>query len=128
MRVPSFGDIKERKIVQWGLAYLAGAWLILQVVVALGGVYGWPSWLLRAVPVVLVVGFFGALVIAWYHGEKGRQHITGVEIGILAALLGLSGLGVAVIGPSDDADVDDADVEASLDNALEPVLGSVWKM
>ena len=104
MPVPSLGDIKERKIVQWGLAYLAGAWLVLQVVVALGGVYGWPGWLLRAVPVVLVAGFFGALVVAWYHGEQGRQRVGGVELGILAVLLGLAGLGVAIVGPEGDAE------------------------
>ena len=98
MDLPSFGEIKERKLVQWGVAYLAGAWVVLQVVIALGGVYGWPDWLLRAVPVVLAVGFVVALVLAWYHGEQGRQRMSGVEVGILASLLGAAGLGVAVVG------------------------------
>ncbi|WP_420456325.1 protein kinase domain-containing protein [Rubrivirga sp.] len=100
---PSFGEIRERKLVQWGVAYLAGAWVVLQVVIALGGVYGWPGPLLRAVPVVLAVGLVGALVVAWYHGEQGRQRASGVEAGILAALLGVAGLGVAVVGPGTGA-------------------------
>ena len=32
MSVPSFEALKERKIGQWALAYLAGAWVLLQVV------------------------------------------------------------------------------------------------
>ncbi|GAB5537335.1 MAG: hypothetical protein Rubg2KO_35840 [Rubricoccaceae bacterium] len=117
MPLPSLSAIKERKLVQWGLAYLGGAWLILQVAVALGGVYGWPMWLLRAVPVLLVVGFLAALVIAWYHGEKGRQRVGSVELGLLAALLGLAGLGVALIVPSDGSSDASLSVEtANLDN------------
>ncbi|PAP75159.1 serine/threonine-protein kinase [Rubrivirga marina] len=98
--LPPLDRVKDRKLVQWGLAYLAGAWLVLQVVVALGGVYAWPQWLLRAVPIVLAVGFVCALVVAWYHGEQGRSRVSGIEVGVLAALLGLAGLGVAVVGPS----------------------------
>lgn len=114
MDFPSLSEIKERKLVQWGLAYLAGAWVVLQVVVTLGGVYGWPGWLLRAVPVILVVGFFGVLALAWYHGERGRQHVSRAEIGILAALLGLAGLGVALIGPgTGDAGTESGEVLAS---------------
>lgn len=29
--------LKERKLVQWALAYLAGAWVLLQVLDLLGG-------------------------------------------------------------------------------------------
>lgn len=102
MALPAFQKIKERKVVQWGIAYLAGAWLVLQVVVALGGVYGWPSWLLRATPVLLGAGLFGALVLAWFHGEKGHQRVTGIEIGLLGSVLALAGIGVAVLAPSGD--------------------------
>lgn len=71
MALPSLGEIKQRKLVQWGVAYLGGAWLVLQVVAVLGATYGWPRGLLRAVPVVLEVGFLVALVVASYYGEKG---------------------------------------------------------
>ena len=97
MPLPSLDSIKERKLVQWALTYLAGAWLVLQVVVALGGVYGWPVWLLRAVPVALVVGFFGALVLAWYHGERGAQRVSRVEASVLSVLLVVGGGAVALV-------------------------------
>lgn len=99
----TLAKIKERKIVQWALAYLAGAWLVLQVVDVLGGMYEWPPELFRAVPVVLAVGFIAALVLAWYHGERGAQKVSGVELGILASLLAIAGLGVMLVGGGNGA-------------------------
>lgn len=98
MPLPSFDEIKDRKVVQWGLAYLAGAWLVFQVVVEVGDIYAWPVWLARAVPVVLVVGLFFALVVAWYHGEQGRQRVSGIELGILSGVLAIAALGVMIVG------------------------------
>lgn len=104
MPLPSLDEIKDRKLVQWGLAYLAGAWLVLQVVALLGATYDWPKGLLRAVPIVLAGGFLVALVVAWYHGEKGEQKVSGTEASILAALLGLAGLGVMLVGGGGEAE------------------------
>lgn len=98
MMIPSLEAIKERKVVQWGLAYLAGAWLVLQVVAVLGATYDWPRGLLRAVPVVLLVGFFVALVLAWYHGERGAQRVSGPEVTILTVLLVIAGIGASLVG------------------------------
>ncbi len=99
MPLPSLEEVKDRKLAQWGLAYLAGGWLVLQVLDIVGDRFGWPDAWLRGLIVVLVIGFFAALVLAWYHGEQGRQRVGGVELGILTALLGLAGLGVMLVGP-----------------------------
>jgi hypothetical protein len=71
----SWREIRDRKLVQWGLASLAGAWLALQAITLLGTTYDWPSMVLRAAPIVLAVGFLALLVLAWYHGEKGFQRV-----------------------------------------------------
>ncbi|MFW6084996.1 MAG: hypothetical protein ACODAA_07275, partial [Gemmatimonadota bacterium] len=71
--MPSWNELKRRKIVQWALAYLAGAWVVLQLVDILGGQFGWSTGLVRGISVLLAVGFFVTLVLAWYHGEQGRQ-------------------------------------------------------
>ena len=42
--------------------------------------------------VVLAVGFFITLVFAWYHGEKGRQRVSGPELLMVAALLVVAGV------------------------------------
>ena len=40
-------DLRQRKLVQWLLAYAAGAWVLLQVVGMIGAQFGWPPGLLR---------------------------------------------------------------------------------
>ena len=46
---------------------------------------------MRFVIIALSVGLFVALVLAWYHGERGAQRVTGTELLILALLLALGG-------------------------------------
>jgi adenylate cyclase len=92
----TWARLRERKVGQVGLAYLAGAWLVLQVVSTLGELYDWPVLFLRLVPIILAFGFPVALVLAWYHGERGRQRVTSVELGILAALLIVAGAGITL--------------------------------
>ena len=70
-----------------GLAYLASAWVLLQLVDVLGDRWNWPVGTQRLIDVLLVAGFFVMLVLAWYHGEKGRQRVSGPELLMLAALL-----------------------------------------
>ena len=84
-------EFKERRIVQWCLAYIAGAWLVLQVVNTLAGPWNIPGFVERAIAILLLFGFFVAATIAWYHGEQGRQRVSGPELLILAGILGLSG-------------------------------------
>jgi len=96
--------LRERKLVQWGLAYLAGAWVVLQGTAILAEPFGWPGWIQRAVTVLLAVGFAGALVLAWYHGEQGRQAIGRVEGIMLVALLVIAGGVLALVRPGGEAD------------------------
>ena len=35
-------QLKRRRLFQWGIAYLAGAWVILQVLDVIGDKFGWP--------------------------------------------------------------------------------------
>jgi TolB-like protein/tetratricopeptide (TPR) repeat protein len=97
---PLIGRLKERKLVQWSLAYLAAAWIVVQLAHLLGQQFGWPDALVRGITVVLAFGFLGALVVAWYHGEKGAQRVTPVELGMLAGILVLAGAAVAFVAPA----------------------------
>ena len=69
--------LKQRKPVQWTLGYLTGAWLVWQVMDVLGERWGLTAGIGRAIDLLLIVGFFVALVLAWYHGEQGRQKVSG---------------------------------------------------
>jgi tetratricopeptide (TPR) repeat protein len=83
---PIFERLKERKLVQWALAYLAGAWLATQVLDTVAGPWGLSDTLLRSVQIVLVFGFLAAMVLAWYHGERGLQRVSASELGVLGLI------------------------------------------
>ena len=108
--------LKERRVVQWGLAYLGGAWLGFQVLDALREPWNIPDGFTRALTVLLVVGFFASLVLAWYHGEKGRQRVSGPELLILAGLAFCAGVLLTLI--RDDGDPDAVTAYAELTDAV----------
>ncbi|MCK5652654.1 MAG: hypothetical protein KAJ42_14795, partial [Gemmatimonadetes bacterium] len=94
--------LKERKLVQWALAYLAGAWVLFEVTDAVGGRWSLPDVFFQGLFVVLAIGFFVALVLAWYHGEKGRQRVSGPELLMVAALLVIAGGVLSLLGGGEE--------------------------
>jgi hypothetical protein len=82
--------LKERKVVQWLLAYLAMTWAILQANDALADVWGVPLMVQRAGSLALALGILPVLVVAWYHGEKGRQRVCCVEAGLIGLTLAVT--------------------------------------
>ncbi|MEP7043479.1 MAG: tetratricopeptide repeat protein [Dokdonella sp.] len=83
--------LKQRKLVQWTLAYIAASFALIQVVDIVAQRFGWPEAAMRGLIVMLAVGVFVVVVLAWYHGEHGAQRVTGVELSILALLLAIGG-------------------------------------
>lgn len=83
--------LKQSKLVQWALAYIAAAFALLQGVDIVGQQFGWPETLQRGITLAMVLGFFVVLVLAWYHGEKGKQRVSTVELLIMATLLAVGG-------------------------------------
>ena len=104
-------ELKNRKIVQWALAYLASAWLFMQLIDVVGARWGVSDGASRIIDVVLVVGFFVTLVVAWYHGEQGRQWVSGPELVIIAALLGIGAIALWVL------DSESEDTETTIESA-----------
>jgi TolB-like protein/Tfp pilus assembly protein PilF len=86
-----FQRLKQRKLVQWTLAYVAAAFALLQGIDIIAQRFGWPEQTMRFVIIALSVGLFVTLVLAWYHGERGAQRVTGTELLILALLLAIGG-------------------------------------
>lgn len=83
--------LKQRKLVQWTLAYAAFAFALLQGVDIVAQRFAWPDTIERLLILILAVGFCVALVLAWYHGERGAQRASGMELTILAVLLAIGG-------------------------------------
>jgi tetratricopeptide (TPR) repeat protein len=99
--------LKERRVIQWGLSYLGVAWLIVQVADAVADQWNIPAPLLRRLDIILLMGLFFAVVIAWYHGEKGRQRVSGPELLILAGLTLASGTLLSFAGGEHPADAEE---------------------
>ena len=85
------GRLKQRKLVQWAIAYIAAAFALLQGIDIVAQQFGWPESVRRGITLALIVGFFVTLVLAWYHGERGRQNVTGSELLIIGLVLALGG-------------------------------------
>lgn len=83
--------LRQRKVVQWALAYAAAAFALLQGVDIVAQRFAWPESVERGLIIVLAIGFLVALVLAWYHGERGAQRVSGPELLILALLLAIGG-------------------------------------
>ena len=110
----AFERLKQRKIVQWAIAYFAAAFALVQVLDLVGQRFGWPDWIARASIIVAAIGFAITLVLAWYHGERGQQRVTAVEVVIVGVLVAIGGAYVwrvaRTVEPSRPAHVDAAPV------------------
>jgi serine/threonine-protein kinase len=91
--------IKDRALVQWALAYLAGAWAVVEIGGFASEQFSWPPLIPRAIALLALAGFFVTLVLAWYHGERGRQRVSGPELLMIALLLAIAAGALAILGP-----------------------------
>jgi TolB-like protein/Tfp pilus assembly protein PilF len=58
-------ELKRRNVIRVAGLYLVGAWLIAQVAETVLPPFDVPSWVLRAIIVLLALGFVPALVVSW---------------------------------------------------------------
>jgi len=87
----TWARLTRRKVVQWGIVYVAAAWGFLQGLEYLSGTYDWPRQIQQLATLALLIGLPIVLVLAWYHGERGQQRITTPEFVIVTLLLLLGG-------------------------------------
>lgn len=74
-------ELKRRHVIRVVLAYLAGGWLLIQVLETLFPIFELPERLLRLVVILLAVGFVPALILSWAfewtaHGIKPDAHVS----------------------------------------------------
>lgn len=78
-------------MVQWGVAYAAAGWTLLQAVEFAVETFHWPEPIRQWATLVVLLGLPMVLVIAWYHGDRGEQRVSGAELIIIAILFLLGG-------------------------------------
>jgi len=90
--------LRRRKVVQWGIAYLAGAWALLQGIGFAADAFTWPSAIKQVALLLLLIGLPIVVVLAWYHGDRGEQRVSRSELAILTLLFLLGGGGLWLYG------------------------------
>ena len=90
-----WAEIKQRRITQIFVGYMAAGWMLLAVVDQFVDREILPSLFYTVSLTVYLFGGLAALIIGWYHGEKGVQKAPASEIVVLV-LLGLACIGTSV--------------------------------
>lgn len=91
-------DLRERRLFRIVGGYLAAGWLVLQGADMLAGRDIISELAYRLVLVAYLAGIPAAIVIGWFHGEKGAQRLTLLEAGMLGLIaVGAVASGAAVI-------------------------------
>lgn len=91
---PMWVALRRRKVVQWCLGYVAVAWGLLQGLEFAVDTFDWPAVLTRLGAIVALFGMPVTIVLAWFHGDRGDQRVSRLEIAILASLIA----GTAIVG------------------------------
>ncbi len=74
-------------MVQWSIGYVALAYSVQQAVGLTSEAFEWPQVVLRVSMLLLALGLPVVATIAWYHGDRGSQRVSGPELTIISMLL-----------------------------------------
>jgi TolB-like protein/tetratricopeptide (TPR) repeat protein len=96
--VSTFKELKERRLVQIVVSYAVAGWVVLSIFgeVIDRGVL--PELLYRVLLVLYFGGLVASVIAGWYHGEKGHQKVTRMEVALLGivAVATLGGAGMTI--------------------------------
>lgn len=80
-------QLRERRLVQIGLSYVAAGWVFVSVVDQFTDRGILSDLVYQVVLIWYLVGIPAALLLGWYHGEKGKQRVSPGEVVLLTVLL-----------------------------------------
>lgn len=130
-----WAELKRRNVIRVGLAYVIGAWLVLQVGDVLVGLLSLPDWSLRLIALVLLLGLPVVLAFAWVYeltpeGVRRAAKVdpthsitgeTGSRLNLLTFVLALGLIGFVLI---DRFVLERQPVAGALDEAPAPQVSS----
>lgn len=93
-------QVREHKLIQWGIAYLGMALGLAQGQELVANALNWPDVVGRMLVIALIAGLPVVLTLAWYHGHRGLQRISTGELTIISLLLLIGALLFSVSMPS----------------------------
>lgn len=96
---PETGDIAElikRRVPQVVISAAILGWLLVQVSATLYERWDLPPYIFDVTIATASAGFLVACVVAWFHGERGRQQAPTVEY-VLLGVIGVAWLAISAI-------------------------------
>ena len=126
------GELKRRNVLRVGFAYLAGAWLVIQIAETLFPAFGLGDAAVRLVVIVLAIGLLPALIFAWVfeltpeglmrESEVVRDSSVSAETGKRLDRAIIVVLGIAVVYFATDKFLLSPQREAGLADSATPVV------
>ena len=98
-RSAALDRLRSHNVVQWSLGYAAVAWGLAQVVEVIQGPWGLSDTFVRGTHLALAAGIPAVIVRAWFHGKRGRQSGSRVELALLASILLAAAAGIMFLAP-----------------------------
>ena len=106
-----FAELKRRNVFRVGIAYLVASWLLVQVADVLLDLVGAPDATLRALAVLLALGFIPTVIFAWVYEmtpegvkraseidqDRSITHHTGKKLDIVTIVLVIAAVGFVVV-------------------------------
>ena len=148
------GELKRRKVLRVGAAYIVSSWVLLQVADLLTDILELPEWAPKLVFLILIVGFIPALILSWafdvtpdgVRGEGGESGKGPIVVSVLLVVAGLAAGGWWYSGkdvrwardtaiPEIESLLEAGDTEAAYSIATrvettipgDPVMAELWK-
>jgi len=93
-------QLKRRGVIRVAIAYLAIAWLVLQVIDVTAGILLWPNWVAQASLLTIAAGFPVALLLAWFYDltPQGIQDDAGSDDVPVSTRFGRRKIDLVIIG------------------------------
>ena len=88
----TFKELKERRLVQIVISYAVAGWIVMGVFSELVDREVLPGIVYRVLLVLYPGGMVAAVIMGWFHGEKGHQKVTRMEV-VLLTIVGVLTLG-----------------------------------
>jgi serine/threonine-protein kinase len=88
-----FQKLRDKHLFRTAFIYLGVAWASMEAIGFFVDNYGWSRTVLDVAVLLVVLGFPAALIIAWYHGERGKQAVQRTEASLLLTLAVLAAIG-----------------------------------
>ena len=87
-----------RHMVQWGATFVATAWALMALLGFLERQFQLPESIMQISTIVVVFGCFIAMILTWYHREKGNRKVTGPELIMITLLLCILAIALSMVG------------------------------